>query len=260
MPNAYWLSCVCRCLLVTLDGMSSAWSTTSPATFVRSSRVSAWWCTWECSTFCGGPSAWSTFWRWSGKNRWRVPGCFVHCLVCCFHEYMLLILARRLHSFSLFVCYFVPVRGVSTAISMSLRPSAHNRMKFSVHVTCGHGSVHRSAMHYVLLVLWMTSCVHIMEHMRCTARLTSEGCQSVGGSAEMGGASALPFCPSALLPTDWLPSAVSLAMYTIEFGCGGKQCIAHSGVMCAILNFLVFCFWFFNRINKYLFTSFCGIV
>ena len=169
MPNAYWLSCVCRCLLVTLDGMSSAWSTTSPATFVRSSRVSAWWCTWECSTFCGGPSAWSTFWRWSGKNRWRVPGCFVHCLVCCFHGYMLLILARRLHSFSLFVCYFVPVRGVSTAISMSLRPSAHNRMKFSVHVTCGHGLVHRSAMHYVLLVLWMTSCVHIMSRIQIQA-------------------------------------------------------------------------------------------
>ena len=88
--GAYWLNCVrhvCRCLRVTLGGTCSVWSTTCLVTFVPSSPASVWWCTCECSTSCGGPSAWSTSWQLSGKNRWPMPGCFGHCLVCSFYYY-----------------------------------------------------------------------------------------------------------------------------------------------------------------------------
>jgi len=33
-----------------------------------------------------------------------------------------------------------------------------------------------TAVYYVLLLLWMMSNFHIMGHIRCMARLTSEGC------------------------------------------------------------------------------------
>ena len=67
-----------------------------------------------------------------------------------------------------------------------------------------------SAISYVLPVLWMTSCFHITGHICCTARLTAEGCQSAGGDAERGGASALQLRP-----------------YTLELRCASKQCIAN---------------------------------
>ena len=52
------------------------------------------------------------------------------------------------------------------------------------------------AVRYVLPVLWMTSCFQIAGRMRCTARLTAEGCQSAGGNAERGGVKALKLRPS----------------------------------------------------------------
>ena len=42
-----------------------------------------------------------------------------------------------------------------------------------------------------LPVLWMASCFHTIGHMRRTARLTAEGCQSAGGNADRVGASVL---------------------------------------------------------------------
>jgi len=42
-------------------------------------------------------------------------------------------------------------------------------------------------------VLWMTLCFHVIGHMRRTARLTAEGCQS--GNADRVGASVLQLRP-----------------------------------------------------------------
>ena len=54
-----------------------------------------------------------------------------------------------------------------------------------------------SAICYLLPVLWMTSCLHIIgAYMWCRARLTAEGCQSAGGNAERGGSEALKLRPS----------------------------------------------------------------
>ena len=36
-----------------------------------------------------------------------------------------------------------------------------------------------SAMCYILPVLWMTSCFHIIRYVWCTAMLTAEGCRSI---------------------------------------------------------------------------------
>jgi len=41
---------------------------------------------------------------------------------------------------------------------------------------------------------------------------------------------------SALPPADCHPSAVILAVYTTEFGCGGEQRVVHAGAKSAILD------------------------
>jgi len=68
------------------------------------------------------------------------------------------------------VCMSVGL-SVHLYISKTTRP---NFSKFCIHVTCGHGSVpiwqQCSAVHYVLLVLWMTSCFHIMAQIQIQAR------------------------------------------------------------------------------------------
>jgi len=47
-------------------------------------------------------------------------GCFVHCLVCSFCDYMLLILARKLYDFGLFVGFSVGRMKIGEFLSDSM--------------------------------------------------------------------------------------------------------------------------------------------
>jgi len=102
---------------------------------------------------------------------------------------------------------------------------------------CGCGSVlvWDCAVHCVLLVLWMTSCFHMVARVWCTARLMAEGCQSAGGNgaerAELQHFSSAPL---------WVASRGLTSLG--QFGCGGKHCVArgdkvyHPGLPCSNLH------------------------
>ena len=104
---------------------------------------------------------------------------------------------------------------VSLSACVSQKSHLRTSPNFFVHSICGRGLVSSDdcTVHYILMVLWMTSCFHM--HMWCTVRLAAKG---HSWSAE---------APVFIAPADWRPLVVIDAMHNRVCLCCGKQCIVH---------------------------------
>jgi len=101
--------------------------------------------------------------------------------------------------------YFAPRRGatycdqhvcLSARIYQKPHAQTSRNSQYMLPVAVARSPFDNSAIRCILPVLWMTSCVHVVGDMWCTARLTAEGCQSAGCNAERCGAEALKLLPS----------------------------------------------------------------
>jgi len=77
--------------------------------------------------------------------------------------------------------------SVCLSACISQQPVIQTSQKFSVHVSCGLVSSDNCAIHYVLLVLWIMSCFHIMKPMCQNQIQRYISSSSPGGSTRGGG-------------------------------------------------------------------------
>jgi len=133
------------------------------------------------------------------------------------------------------------VRSIAISVSVCLSVRSHiskiTRSNFTnflqmLPVAVARSSSDNSVIRYVFPVLWTTSSFHMMGHMWCTTRLTTEGCQSAGGNAERGGAEELKLRPSLRCFSLTDIRRLQPSLYTTEFGCADEQCTSLGVEVC----------------------------